>query len=65
MKAAEEFINTKAKLANITGWIVSGASKRGWATWLAGVARCESCVNIIGLVPIVPIVPALWQDYHR
>ena len=65
MKAAEDFVNNNLRVANISGWIVSGASKRGWATWTVGMARCESCVKVIGLLPIVPIVPSLYKDIHR
>ena len=65
MRAAQDFLNNHEKVTNISGWIVSGASKRGWTAWMAGVARCKSCVNVIGLLPIVPIMPALWRDTHR
>ena len=64
MRAAQEFL-AKEKIANITGWVVSGASKRGWTTWMAGVTKCDTCVNVIGLIPIVPIVPDMWKDVHR
>jgi PhoPQ-activated pathogenicity-related protein len=59
MKAAEEFIKEKKFATLEAGWFMSGASKRGWTTWIAGAAKCDDCVNIIGIVPLVPIVPSL------
>jgi len=29
MRSAQDFINNKLKLAQVDGWVVSGASKRG------------------------------------
>jgi PhoPQ-activated pathogenicity-related protein len=63
MRAAQEFLAVKG--INIKGWIVSGASKRGWTTWAIGAATCESCVNILGIVPMVPIVPNMVKEIHR
>lgn len=65
MKAAQEFINDKIKVANIDEWIVTGASKRGWTTWMIGAADCKNCVNIAAIVPIVPIEPNLLPVLHR
>jgi len=64
MRAAEEFTRKKG-IADIKGWLVSGASKRGWTTWMIGAATCPTCPTILGLVPIVPIVPSLNQSMHR
>lgn len=65
MKAAQEFVNEELKVAEVESWIVSGASKRGWTTWMVGLAECASCVNISAIIPLVPIVPNLLQDVHR
>jgi len=64
MRAVEEYTK-KQGIAEIEGWVVSGASKRGWTTWMVGAVTCESCPTIVGIAPLVPIVPALHQDVHR
>lgn len=57
MKAVQEFLKEK-NIANIEGWVVSGASKRGWTSYLVAATRCSSCgVNLLALAPAVPIVP--------
>jgi len=67
MRSAQHFINTKLAAAAIDGWVVAGASKRGWTTWAVGSATCtgENCVNIVGLAPLVPIAPDIRQVVHR
>jgi PhoPQ-activated pathogenicity-related protein len=35
MRAVEDFLAEK-DIAHIEGWIASGASKRGWISWLYG-----------------------------
>lgn len=65
MKAAQEFLEYKG-IARVEGWVVSGASKRGWTAWDVGITRCESCpVKILALAPLVPIVPNLKAEVHR
>lgn len=52
---------------NITGWVVGGASKRGWTTWMVGAvdpAACDWCPTVVGLTPLVPIVPFLNHSVH-
>ena len=66
MRAAQEFIREQ-KFADLeAGWVVTGASKRGWATYLIGAAtKCTQCVKVIGIMPLVPIVPDLRAELHR
>ena len=64
MRAVQEW-TAQEKLADIKGWIVAGASKRGWTTWMVGAADCPTCVNIVGIAPLVPIVPDLVNEIHR
>jgi PhoPQ-activated pathogenicity-related protein len=64
MRAVTEFMAAE-KIAEIEGWFVAGASKRGWTTWMVGSATCEKCVKIVGIAPLVPIVPNLVKEMHR
>lgn len=64
MRAAEEYTK-QAGLADIDGWLVAGASKRGWTTWLVGAVNCPSCPKIDAIAPIVPIVPNLREGVHH
>lgn len=65
MRAAQEFLEQKG-IAKIDGWVVAGASKRGWTTWDVGAANCETCkAKILGLVPLVPIVPDIQKEVHQ
>ena len=63
MKAVEQYTSSSG-IANLSGWLVSGASKRGWASWLVGAATCTNCPTVVGLAPLVPIVPSLMTDVH-
>jgi len=63
MRAAEEFLREQG-IAEIEGHIVTGGSKRGWASWLAGAVDCPDCVNVIGIAPLVPIVPDFKEIIH-
>merc|ERR1711968_88399 len=49
----------------LNGWLVAGASKRGWTTWMVGAVTCPNCVKILGICPLVPIVPNLLKEVHR
>mmetsp|Transcript_23111 Transcript_23111/g.32621 ORF Transcript_23111/g.32621 Transcript_23111/m.32621 type:complete len:520 (-) Transcript_23111:242-1801(-) len=64
MKAVTEF-TAQQKLAALDGFVVAGASKRGWTTWTVGAVTCPSCVKILGIAPLVPIVPSLIKEMHR
>ena len=63
MRAAEEFLGSQIDKDH--GWIVAGASKRGWTTWMVGSVACASCPKIRGIAPLVPIVPDLHAEMHR
>lgn len=64
MRAVQEFLQEN-NIADVEGWVVSGASKRGWTTWGVGFTECKSCVNILAIVPLVPIVPDMRLEAHR
>ena len=64
MRAAQEFLSSHG-IAEVEGWVVSGASKRGWTTWDVGVTRCSTCVKIFGIAPLVPIAPNITAEIHR
>lgn len=64
MKASEEYLKQERGLTGLK-WVVSGASKRGWTSFLVGAARCKSCPSIVGIAPLVPIVPDLGEEVHR
>jgi PhoPQ-activated pathogenicity-related protein len=50
MTAVQEFCAEYCSgLASIDGFVVSGASKRGWAAWLVGVFD----PRVVGIVPVV------------
>ena len=65
MKAAAEWAH-KTGIAEIDGWVVGGASKRGWTSWMVGAASpvCKWCPKVVGLTPVVPIVPNLHHSVH-
>jgi len=64
MRAVEEYTR-EAGIADIDGWVVSGASKRGWTTWMVGAVNCPTCPTIDAIAPIVPIVPNLIAGVHH
>lgn len=64
MQAVQEF-TTQKKLAKIDGFLVAGASKRGWTTWMVGAVTCPTCPNIVAIAPLVPIMPDLIREMHR
>jgi PhoPQ-activated pathogenicity-related protein len=64
MQAVQEYTK-EAGIADIDGWLVAGASKRGWTTWMVGAVNCPTCPNIDAIAPIVPIVPNLRAGVHH
>ncbi len=51
MDAIEEFTSELGAEFSVNDFVVSGASKRGWTTWLTACADTESRVR--GIIPIV------------
>lgn len=64
MKAAEEFIKQQGFATIDDGWIVTGVSKRGWASYLAGGAK-QDVVKINAIAPMNPIIPTLIKELHH
>lgn len=64
MRAVQEYTK-QAGIADIDGWVVSGASKRGWTTWMVGAVNCPTCPKIDAIAPVVPIVPNLRAGIHH
>lgn len=64
MRAVQEYTSQEG-IADIDGWLVAGASKRGWTTWMVGAVNCPSCPKIDAIAPIVPIVPNLRVGIHH
>lgn len=69
MQAVQEYTTKEDSpvQAEIDGWLVAGASKRGWTTWMVGAAaeKCTWCPKVDALAPIVPIVPNLREGVHH
>lgn len=64
MRAVQEY-TTQAQIASIDGWLVAGASKRGWTTWMVGAVNCPTCPRVVGIAPVVPIVPDIRTGMHH
>merc|ERR1719213_1283252 len=64
MRAVLEYASQN-DLGTIDGWLVSGASKRGWTTWMVGSVNCPTCPKIDAIAPVVPIVPNLREGVHH
>jgi len=65
MDAVQAFIPTLKLGLNITNFIVSGASKRGWTTWTTGILdqpRVRAIVPIV--MPILNMIPNLNHHYQ-
>lgn len=64
MNATTEFMSTSKSLARtqtLRRWIVAGASKRGWTTWLVGAVD----PRVIGIVPLVMDELNFVQNIHH
>jgi PhoPQ-activated pathogenicity-related protein len=50
MTATQQFLESKqTNTFRVRGFVLSGGSKRGWATWLAGLAD----PRVVGIIPVV------------
>lgn len=70
MDAVQEFCREETRL-NIEGFVVSGASKRGWTTWLAGAsdsrvkAICPMVIDVLNMPVQMDYQVTAWGDYSE
>eukprot|EP00211_Chloroparvula_japonica_P002850 CAMPEP_0119131346 /NCGR_PEP_ID=MMETSP1310-20130426/10080_1 /TAXON_ID=464262 /ORGANISM="Genus nov. species nov., Strain RCC2339" /LENGTH=510 /DNA_ID=CAMNT_0007121913 /DNA_START=21 /DNA_END=1553 /DNA_ORIENTATION=+ len=66
MDAAQEFWDSKrGELPGIERFVVSGASKRGWTTWMVGAMGDPRVAAIVPVVaPIANLVPQINEQYE-
>ena len=68
MRAAEEFLAASSLIEpsqqQSHSWLVAGASKRGWTTWMVGSVTCAACPKIAAIAPLVPVVPDIAKEMH-
>ena len=68
MDAIQEF-STETENLNITGFLVSGASKRGWTTWLTGAydhrvsAIAPAVIDILNMPVNLDYQLEVWGEY--
>uniref|UniRef100_A0A7S4N9G2 Uncharacterized protein n=1 Tax=Paramoeba aestuarina TaxID=180227 RepID=A0A7S4N9G2_9EUKA len=69
MDAAQQFWDTiRGSQDGIEQFVVAGASKRGWTTWMVGAMDDPRVVSIVPVVaPIANLIPQMneqWQSYN-
>ncbi len=68
MDAVQEF-SKKESIANINRFVVSGASKRGWTTWLTGaqdprvVAIAPMVIDVLNMPVSLDYQLEVWKEY--
>ena len=67
MDAVEELLGSQAAVGpearlKVSGFIVSGSSKRGWTTWLAGATDPRVIAIIPVVIDVVNVIPSM--DHH-
>ncbi len=68
MDVIQEF-SAKETGKKITGFILSGASKRGWTTWLAGASDnrvkgiCPMVIDVLNMPVNISYQKEVWGDY--
>jgi PhoPQ-activated pathogenicity-related protein len=68
MDVIQEF-SGKETVKKVTGFVLSGASKRGWTTWLAGAsdnrvkAICPMVIDVLNMPVNISYQKEVWGDY--
>jgi len=67
MDAVEELLGSKGTVGleeplKVSGFIVSGSSKRGWTTWLTGATDPRVLAIIPVVIDVVNVIPSM--DHH-
>jgi PhoPQ-activated pathogenicity-related protein len=68
MDAVQEYSEQKLN-RKISGFVISGASKRGWTTWLTGsqdkrvIAIAPMVIDVLNMPVNIPYQKEVWGDY--
>merc|ERR1712063_204478 len=67
MDTIQQYVSTLTEVNDVQRFVVGGASKRGWTTWMVGAMEDPRVIAIMPIVaPIANIVPQInemWQSY--
>jgi len=63
MDAMQEYSMTLSNPVNITGFMVAGASKRGWTTWTTGAVDKRVFAIVPVVMPILNMIPNMGEEY--